>query len=137
MKSLKLMCLIALSIAVLPISADAGVYDGSKPVLCAVVETFECAPGAECQRGLAAAINIPQFLRIDFKMNTISATLDDGTVKTTEIKNIVHVDGVTILHGVQGARGWSVSIVEANGKMVLSVSGREVGFVVFGACTNP
>lgn len=137
MKIRKLICLIALSVVVLPVTSAAGVYDGSKPVLCAVVETFECTPGAECQRGLAASINIPQFLRIDFTKNTVSAALEDGTVRSTEIKNIAHVDGMTLLHGVQGARGWSVSIVDANGKMVLSVSGQEVGFVVFGACTNP
>jgi hypothetical protein len=33
--------------------------------------------------------------------------------------------------------GWSLAIAEDTGKMVLTASGDDVGFVVFGACTLP
>jgi len=39
-----------------------------------------------------------------------------------------------ILQGVENGRGWTLAITETSGKMVLTVSGNEEGFVVFGAC---
>jgi len=50
------------------------------------------------------------------------------------IKEQVSMDGMLILQGVENGRGWTLSIAEATGKMVLTVSGDEEGFVVFGAC---
>ncbi len=40
-----------------------------------------------------------------------------------------------ILQGTQEGMGWSMVIMESTGKMTLTASGGEVGFVVFGACT--
>ena len=40
--------------------------------------------------------------------------------------------------GVEGVRdgiGWSLSVDEASGSMVLTGSGADVAFVIFGACT--
>ena len=63
-----------------PIAVMAGDFDGSKTLICAVIETFECVPGGECQRGLAESIDIPQFLRIDFDSKKISgATTANST----------------------------------------------------------
>jgi hypothetical protein len=36
---------------------------------------------------------------------------------------------------VRDGIGWSLSIDEENGEMVLTGSGDEVAFVIFGACT--
>ena len=37
--------------------------------------------------------------------------------------------------GISDGIGWSVSIDEETGDMVISGSGEEVAFVIFGACT--
>ncbi len=44
--------------------------------------------------------------------------------------------GELILHGVEAGRGWSMAITEAAGRMVVTASGDEVAFVVFGACNG-
>jgi hypothetical protein len=41
-----------------------------------------------------------------------------------------------ILQGVENGKGWTLSINETTGKMVLTVSGDEEGFVAFGVCTQ-
>jgi hypothetical protein len=46
-----------------------------------------------------------------------------------------HSNGRLILQGTQTGKGWSMVITEATGKMTLTASGEEVGFIVFGACT--
>ena len=131
----KLMSLVLLCLLVTPLPVAAGDFDGSKPLLCAVIDTFECGPGGECEWGNAESINMPQFLKINFKKKTISGTRESGEVRTTEIENMERVDGKLILQGVQNGRAWSMVITEATGKMAVTASDDQVGFVVFGACT--
>ena len=134
MKNTTLTLLILGAMVFAPLSLSAGTFDGSQPVICAVIEAYECGEGIECERGLAASINLPQFIRIDFKKKTISGTLPNGMVKTTEIKNMeTHVSKL-ILQGVQKEMGWSIAVMTKTGKMVLSITGEAVGFSVFGAC---
>ena len=134
MKRLIVFILTAVFSGFIPIAAFPGVFDGSQPLLCAVIETFECSAGMECERGFAQSIDLPQFLRIDCKKKEISGTLENGRVKTTKIENMKPVADRLILHGVEEGVGWSIAIMEKSGKMVLSAAGESVGFTVFGAC---
>lgn len=59
----------------------------------------------------------------------------------TEIKRTERVDGKLILQGaedgienVRDGLGWTVAISEETGKFILTASGEDVVFVVFGAC---
>ena len=90
----------------------------------------------------AESVNFPDFLNIDFKKKRITATKGGAIQRTSKIENRENVDGKLIvqgaedgLEGVKDGLGWSIAINESNGKMVLTGSGDEVGFVVFGACT--
>ena len=132
---LNLVVLVILCLLVTPLSVAAGDFDGSKPLLCAVIDTFECWPDGECQWGKAESINIPQFLRINFKKKIISGTRESGEVRTTKIENMARIDGKLILQGVQSGKAWSMVIMESNGKTTLTASDGQAGFVVFGACT--
>lgn len=135
MRKFKLIGLITLCIIVAPFAVMAGDFDGSKPLICAVIETFECGPGVECQRGTAEGIGIPQFLKISFNEKTISSTPGSGKVRTTKIKKVKSIDGKLILQGVQNGKAWSMVINEETGKVTLTASDAQAGFVVFGACT--
>jgi hypothetical protein len=134
MKKLKWMGLVILCIFVMPLGALAGDFDGSKSLLCAVIETFECGPVGECQRGTAESIDIPQFLKINFEEKTISSTPETGQVRRTKIRNMEQFESKLILQGVQKGKAWSMLINEVTGKVTLSASDEQVGFVVFGAC---
>jgi hypothetical protein len=131
----KWMVLGLLYIVMMTQTAVAEDFDGSKPLLCSVIETFECGPGGECQRGTAESIDIPQFLKISFNEKIISSTPESGQVRTTKIKAMERVDGKLILQGVQNGKAWSMIIKETTGKVSLSGSDDQVGFIVFGACT--
>ena len=135
MRKFKLIGLLLLTVCILPFSALAADFDGSKPLLCAVIETFECGPSSQCQRGTAESIDIPQFLKINFKEKMISSTPESGPVRTTKIQNMERIDGKLILQGVQNGKAWSMVISEATGKVTLSASDDQAGFLVFGACT--
>lgn len=144
MTNIKIYGLIVMIICMFSLPAMAADFDGSKPMLCAVIDIVECGSGGKCQQVAAEEVGIPRFLKVNFKEKAITATQASGSTKSTTIKNSEHVDGKLILQGaedgIEGVRdglGWSLAIAEESGKMVLTASGDEVGFVVFGACTLP
>lgn len=144
MKKFNICTATIISIFMITIPAFAGDFDGSKPLLCAVIDIVECGSGGKCQQVTAEDVGIPRFIKVNFKKKTITATQASGNKKSTTIKNSEHIDGKLILQGaedgIEGVRdgvGWSIAIAEDTGNMVLSASGDDVGFVVFGACTLP
>jgi len=109
-------------------------FDGSKPLVCANIEVFECQPGEQCSERTIESVDIPQFFVFNLKEKTISGTLPDNTVKTAKIESLTVMDGKLVLLGAQNGRGWSVVITEDTGKMTLTASDEQAGFIVFGAC---
>lgn len=115
-------------------------FDGSKRLLCVPIEAMECGVGEICERSSAAALDIPQFVKVDFEQKTLSGMVGGGDKRTTAIQNVRKVEGRTILQGAENGRGWSLVIDQASGNMSASVAavapdGDRLGFVLFGACT--
>jgi hypothetical protein len=144
MKNAKIYGLMAMIICVFPFAAVAGDFDGSKELICAVMDLVECQPTAKCQQVTAEQAGIPNFFKINFKEKQIRTVHADGSQRSTTIENFEKIDGKLIIQGaedgIEGVRdgvGWSAAIAEETGKMVISASGDEVGFVIFGACTVP
>jgi hypothetical protein len=133
LQALSLAVCLGLGMAPYPLLAAA--YDGSVPLLCAVIEVFDCQGAGDCQRGTADSVNLPQFLKIDINAKTLSTTEAGEGKKVTPIKNFERVEGHLILQGVEGGRPWSLVIATETGKVSATVSDDQVGFVVFGACT--
>ena len=116
--------------------ASAGDFDGSKPLICALKDSFECSPGG-CERVTSEAINLPQFLRLDLKEKKITPVREGIQIRTTGIENLDRRNGKMYLRGLENELIWSLMIDENSGRMILSIAGDEAGFVIFGACTTP
>jgi hypothetical protein len=144
MRNAKIYGLMVMLICMFSFPAMAGDFDGSKELICAVMNLVECQPGGKCQQVTAEDVGIPHFWKINFKEKKISAIQADGSKRSTTIENFEKIDGKIIIQGaedgIEGVRdgvGWSLAIAEETGKTVLTASGDEVGFVMFGACTLP
>lgn len=144
MNKMKIFGLTLAIVGLIAFPALAGDFDGSNPLICAVIDVVECQPGGKCQQITTEDAGIPNFFKINFKEKKISATQSGGSTRSTAIENLEHIDGKLIIQGaedgIEGVRdglGWSLAIDEETGKTVLTASGDEVGFVVFGACTIP
>ena len=144
MNKMKICGIIIISIWMMSVSAAAGNFDGSKELICSIMDIIECEHGGKCQEVSAEEVGIPHFFKINFKKKKISATHADGSKRSSSIENFEKIDGKVIIQGaedgIEGVRdgvGWSMSIAEETGKMVLTASGDDVGFVIFGACTQP
>ena len=118
-------------------------FDGSQPLLCASATAIECLRIAGCHQVPPEAIAAPTFMRFDFSKKTVSSIGTEGAVKSSAIERSETVDGKLILQGaedgVEGVRdglGWTITISQETGRMVLTGSGDDVAFTIFGACTR-
>src|SRR6202040_3624615 len=73
----------AVTCALLSLSTFAADFDGKAPLICATIDAHSCDPGETCERGLAADLGLPQFMKIDFAKKTI-----EGTERSTPILSI-------------------------------------------------
>jgi hypothetical protein len=117
-------------------NAVAADFDGSKPLICALMGNFECDPDG-CERVTSEGINMPQFVRIDFEGKKISAIREGVQARTTPIEKSTRSEGTLYLQGLDKGMAWSIVIAENDGKMGLTVAGDQMGFMIFGACTTP
>jgi hypothetical protein len=121
--------------------AEAGDFDGSRPLLLALFSVQECAPVDGCQAVDVETAGLPRFLRIDFEQKIIRRAEGQGEGPTSAIERMESVGALLHLQGAEAGRenledgfGWSLAIDQASGRAVLTASGREAGFVAFGAC---
>jgi hypothetical protein len=128
---------LVLSFFAFPYGAGAATFDGSKPLLCALMHAIECTQKEGCKDVSVEDLNLPEFLVIDFNKKTIESVEEGGRVSA--IDSIKKIEGKLILQGAEGGprggAGWSMAIQEGNGEFVLTASGDLVAVVVFGACT--
>ncbi|MEJ2661841.1 MAG: hypothetical protein P8Z73_14110 [Desulfobacteraceae bacterium] len=143
MKRVFLICTILILICFLPFSAVAGDFDGSKTLLCCFTKILECVEYEDCQERTPEQVNLPRFVDINFTEKKISPSQGGEEARKTDIERLEHIDGKLIIggaeDGVEGVTdgfGWSMAISEQTGRLALTVSGDQVGFIAFGACTQ-
>jgi hypothetical protein len=125
----------------LTLPAAAADFDGSQPLLCSVVKVLECDPLEGCSGTTPEEINLPQFLKVDVKEKRVGPARPIEGRKGSEIKQVSQIGGKLIIQGadsgIEGLReglGWTAAISEETGRFILTASGEEAAFVVFGAC---
>ena len=111
-------------------------FDGSRPLVCAMIEAFECGPDNGCESGTPESNGLSRFLRIDFDKKEVYTTRE-AQEQASRIEKVERTGGVVLLSGTKNGRGWNLSLTEATGYMVLTVAGDQMAFAVFGACTPP
>ena len=116
-------------------SVSAGGFDGTSNLVCAAIDVVACTEGTVCLQGQARTFDLPEFLAIDFKQKVVRATEEGGHKQVSPIKSVEQTGTQMILQGVENGHGWSMSIDRKTGRITTTVSGEEVGFMVFGACT--
>ena len=135
LRNLVVIGLLALITMMAPATATATDFDGSKPLLVAIIDIIECQSSGACEEVTPHEARLPRFLEIEFDKKQISEIGEAEEERTTEIQSITQEAGVMILQGAQNGRGWTINISEASGEAVITVSDPLSGFVLFGACT--
>ena len=131
----------AISFAVIAVSTQAAALDVSSPFICSSNEVFECDRGADCKRTTPEAIDAPALLLVDTEKNEIKPLPQREAGSASTIERMERVDNKLILQGAEDGRegvrdglGWTLAVAEDTGHMVVTASGEDVGFVIFGVC---
>jgi hypothetical protein len=112
--------------------AVAGPYDGSRPLLCAVMTIVECDSSGGCERQRPDGVTAPQFIRVD-----VPGQMVTSGDKRSPLRSATRLDGELILQGGENGRGWSATIDEETGRMAAAVVDNDYTFSLFGGCTLP
>ena len=136
-----ILAIVAILICMTPFYVSAADFNGSKPLICVLTEALECTPGNSCLEVTNEDINLPNILKVDVENNSIRAVAKGEGKHVTKIENKEHIDGKLILQGAedgfenyQDGLGWTMAIKESDGDMILTASGENVAFVVYGEC---
>ena len=122
-------------------SAQAGYFDGKHALLCSIYQLFECDHPNACVAVTPDEVNAMSHFDVDFKKKVITRAGEDSPQKSS-IKHVhTDIDGKLIIQGVEdGAAeerdgaGWSVSIMDPEGTMVMAIAGDGFGIIGLGAC---
>ena len=110
--------------------------DGSKDIVCAVMEVVACVEDSPCVQNTARGFDLPELIVVDSKKKVLRATAESGQKATSPIKNM-EIDGShLIMQGVENSRGWNIAINTESGKMNGSTIGSDISFLIFGTCTK-
>lgn len=115
-------------------------YDGSDALICSFGQVIECDYGAECRAVTNESVDAPDFIKLNFRKKELVATTAGEDTEPDAIVNVQDLDNHLVVQGVQGSSstdplGWSLSINQTTGRAVMTGSGDDAGFVIFGACT--
>ena len=141
MKNITLTVLTFLCAGIISHLSHAGDFDGSKPLLFSVKTILECSPNGESHIVTTQEMEMSQFFIVDCKKMTLSPFPPIPGRRDGVIKRLERIDGKLVLQGaddgiehVRDGVGWTVAISEDTGRAVVTASGDDVGFVIFGAC---
>jgi len=133
---IKILPVVAAGLALVSMHARGAGFDGSKPMLCALMEQTECAPHGECIRGSVKDIGLPTFVTLDVANQRLVEKSDREDVRSTPVDSRRIIDGKLIVQGGEFGRAWGVVINIESGDMSAAITGDGVVFAVFGSCTH-
>ncbi len=125
---------ISMMLALMSTMAFASDFDGSKRLLCAVVETVECNKLAACIAGPPETIYAPDFFRLDLKAKRMSAERFGKKIDETKIASVYKLEDRIVFQGMEDNRGWSGVLDKNSGRLTMSASDNGFSFLLFGSC---
>ena len=131
---------IALMGFVAGVSADS-YFDGTKPLICTVHQLYECDPPNDCRPVTPDEIGAATHLDVDFKKKIVTRAGVESPQKSPIESIETRVDGKLIIQGIEdgqeGVRdgaGWTISIMDPEGTMVLAAAADGFAVVGLGGC---
>lgn len=134
----KCVCQLLLASAIPTVAAAS--FDENRPILCALQDVRECSEDYDCIQVTPAAVALPDFFEIALSRKQIASVgpVDQGS---TPIERVERLQGNLILQGgdasgdnPRGGVGWTLTLNETDGKLVMAGVGNGFSLVAFGNC---
>jgi hypothetical protein len=129
-------CLMSVSAFISAPTIAATSIDGSKDIVCAVLEVVACVEDSRCVQNTARGFDLPELMVVDSKKQVLRSTHESGQKATSVIKNVETNGSHLIIQGAENSRGWNIAINTQTGKMNGATVGDKISFLVFGTCTT-
>jgi hypothetical protein len=133
--------MMTLAIVSVATASSAGFFDGQTPLLCSVYQLYECDPPNSCLRVTPEEILGVSHFEIDFSKKVVTRAGVESKQQSQIEKVKTDIDGKTIIQGIEDGQpgerdgaGWSISIMDPEGTMVMAVAGDGFAVVGLGAC---
>jgi len=129
----KIPVLIMALILATPVTGD--VLKDAGRMLCVPGNVAHCVSNEGCSSEFPESENIPDFIEVDLKSKTLSATKASGEDRSTPIQNQSREAGYIFLQGVENGRTFSMVISESTGDLTFVVATDGETATMFGDCT--
>jgi hypothetical protein len=123
------------SLAIAPSLVAENVQD-SQNIVCATATAVLCVENGDCFRVVPDEIDLPRFVLIDTKKQTISTTKLSNRPRSTQIDRLARDGGRILIQGIEHGRAYSMSIEEDIGLLTGVMAKDGVTLSVFGDCTD-
>ena len=128
--------LLALIAITLPFTTLAEDVSEAKRILCGINDLTLCVESGDCFEITPADMNLPQFIVIDRKQQTVSTTRASQNQRSTKVGNMAEVENRLLLQGIENERAYSFVIEQDLGLLTAAVARDGITLSVFGACTD-
>ena len=128
--------LLAYSVLMGAEAASAQALDTTQPLICAATQVVECAAIGDCLRAMPETYNLPVLFKIDIANQVAESARAGGEKRISTIGSVSEGNGVTVLHGTDGADGWSATIDSTSGQMTVVSAHPGISYTVFGTCAS-
>lgn len=119
-----------------------GNFDGSRSLLCKTGQGVQYHRDGDPQAFHPESAGLPQSFVVDFEKRMVRPTRDSVIQRRTKIKRMERVEEKIVLQGaedgvegVDDGVGWTMALKRLNGKFVITASGSDMGYIVFGSCS--
>jgi hypothetical protein len=101
--------------------------------ICAAAEAAACSQDQPCLRGSSQQVGLPLIWKVNIPEKSIMSVREDSEERASAIREAIDTENRLILLGVDDSKPWTLLIDKTNGKMTLTSSTYDTGFVVHGA----
>lgn len=111
-------------------------FDAKSNLICATKDVVGCVYEGSCVEGRASTFDLPTFVVFNFEKKQVTSTKEAGIKDVSPIKNMEITEELILLQGVENHHGWTAGIDRESGHLSITISGPELSYMVFGACTG-
>ena len=123
------------------VNVQASHYDGRTPLLCSIYQLFECDHPNQCVSVTPDEVRGMSHFELDFRNKVMTRAGIEGGRQSAIDTVETRVDGKLVVQGIEDGdpeardgAGWSVSIMDPEGTMVLAAAADGFGIMALGAC---
>jgi hypothetical protein len=96
-----------------------------------------CVVGKPCvAEEKIAGMSLPLKVTVDFENSTVGSIDEDGYARVDKFDSVVNTASHMIIHGVDGAFGWQLTIHDESQAASISIATVDTALSSFRSCTN-